>query len=218
MNYMNMNRRTLLACWIAITAVGTINNVMASANKRAGKMALNDALKLVAAWGQSVGDSTYKGRMQTEADGGFLTMSRGAVFRFIPASKELLVSGVVRYDIKLMSELPTNWDRLLKVANREAITNADGSMELMSKPLYHMKDDVVLLTRAFDDANAISLDQFLLEVRWLLAAANYWFMHRFNEVIGSSDEDLARQSAAIIARVTANPSPLTQAVMAGRVR
>ena len=91
-------------------------------------------------------------------------------------------------------------------------------MELLTKLLHHMEDDVVLLTRAFDDANAMGLNQFLLEIRWLLAAANYWFMHRFNEVIGSSDEDLAKQSAAIIARVTANPSPLTKAVMAGRVR
>lgn len=215
---MNINRRTFLTCCMAISAGVATSNAMSATKKKVGKMTLNDALKLIAAWGQSVGDSTYKGQMLTEADGGFLTMSRGAVFRFLPTSKQLLVSGVVRYNIKIMSKRPDNWDDFVKVANREAITNADGSMELMIKPLYHMEDDVVLLTRAFGDANAIDLDQFLLEVRWLLASANYWFMHRFNEVIGSSDEDLAKQSAVIIARVTANPSPLTQAVMAGRAR
>ena len=215
---MNNKRRSLLMGLMSITVVGTATPLMAETNNENGKMTRNDALKMVAAWGESVGDSTYKGRMQTSTGGGFLTMSRGAVFRYSPTSKQLFVSGVVGYNIKIMSEAPAFWDRFFSVAERESITNADGSMELMTRPLYHMKDDVVLLTRAFDDVNAMSPDQFLLEVRWLLASANYWFMHRFNEVIGSSDEDLAKQSAAIIARVTANPSPLTKAVMAGRRR
>ena len=203
---------------MAITVVGAATPLLAETKKGAKKMTRTDALKLVAAWGELVGDSTYKGRMQTDADGGFITMSSGAIFLYEPFSKQLVLSGVVGYGIKLFSEVPATWDRFSRVAEREEITNAGGIMELFTKPLYHMKDDVVLLTRMFDDVNAMSLNQFLLEVRWLLASANYWFMHRFNEVIGSSDEDLAKQSADIIARVTANPSPLTKAVMAGRRR
>ena len=79
---MNNNRRSVLTGLMAITVVGATTPLMATTKNRAGKMTLNDALQLVASWGESAGDSTYKGRMLTAADGGFLTMSRGAVFRY----------------------------------------------------------------------------------------------------------------------------------------
>jgi len=159
-------------------------------------MELNNALKLVQAWGQDSKDMRLIGQMKVDATGGFLTQSAGAVFRYEPSTKRLLVSGLVRYEIKSYSKYPRKWQLLVRASKREWATLGEGEMELYTHKLFHLEPDVVLLTKVFCD-DGIAPAQFVKEVDWLLRWAHYWFMKRQNQVFGSTEAELERQGPLI---------------------
>ncbi len=147
-------------------------------------MELKDALRLVQAWG-----GTYIGNLQVDSRGGFVTKSDGAFFRFNPDQKVLLVSGLVRYDVKIHSNHPQTWVEMVAASKLEYRTLGEGELELYTQPLFDLKDDVILMTRRYDVVPA-SDEQFFREIRWLLMAADYWFMRRYNELTVSTFDEV----------------------------
>jgi hypothetical protein len=152
-------------------------------------MELNDALRLVQAWGTEAKDRTYVGRLQVDARGGFVTKSSGVFFRFNAERNALLVSGLVGYNIKLHSAHPRTWQKMITASRLEHQTLGEGELELYTQPLFDLKDDVILLTRRYE-AVPESDKQFFREIRWLLMAAHYWFMRRYNDVLTEPLEEI----------------------------
>ena len=114
-------------------------------------MELNTALKLVQAWGRDSKDMTLIGQMSVDPRGGFLTKSAGAFFRYEPVKKQLLVSGLVGYDITIHSSYPDTWDKMVRASKRETATLGEGDLELYTHNLLGLERDVILLTKAFKD-------------------------------------------------------------------
>lgn len=73
-------------------------------------------------------------------------------------------------------------------------------MELYKQPLFNFKPNVILLTKPFSE-DSIKPAQFVTETRWLLSAAYYWFMKRYNAVLVTKEEDLVRQGPVINERM-----------------
>lgn len=159
-------------------------------------MELNTALNLVQAWGRDSKDMKLIGQMTVDPKGGFLTKSAGAFFRYEPVKKQLLVSGLVGYDITIHSSYPDTWDKMVRASKRETATLGDGDLELYTQALLGFERDVILLTKAFKD-DAIQPAQFVVETDWLLSAAHYWFMKRYNEVSVTPERELIRQGPEI---------------------
>lgn len=166
------------------------------ATGRAEEMDINAALNLVKMWGQDSKDMTLVATMTVEPNGGFLTKSAGAFFRYDATKKQLLVSGLVRYNVKIHSEFPDTWDKQIRASKREWATLGEGHLELYTQKLFEFGPDVVLLTKTFTDG-AIKPAQFAAEVRWLLSGAYYWFMKRYNEVLVTPEKTLIAQGAKI---------------------
>lgn len=159
-------------------------------------MELNTALALVQAWGRDSKDMTLIGNIAVDPRGGFLTKSAGAIFRYEPVKKQLLVSGLIGYNVKIHSKYPDTWDDMVRASKREWATLGEGNLELYPHKLFRFDSDVILLTKAFNDEK-IKPAQFVVEVDWLLSAAHYWFMKRYNEVSVRSEEDLILEGPAI---------------------
>lgn len=163
-------------------------------------MELNTALKLVQAWGQDSKDMKLIGQMEVDGRGGFLTKSAGAFFRYDPVAKRLLVSGLVRYNVTIHSEFPDTWDKMVRASKRESATLGEGELELYTQKLFSFDRDVVLLTKTFKDDSIKSL-QFVVETDWLLSAAHYWFIKRYNKVSTTSESGLISEAPEINARM-----------------
>lgn len=163
-------------------------------------MELNTALKLVQAWGQDSKDMKLIGQMEVDGRGRFLTKSAGAFFRYDPVAKGLLVSGLVRYNVTIHSEFPDTWNRMVRASRRESATLGEGELELYTQKLFSFDRDVVLLTKTFKD-DTIKPSQFVVETDWLLSAAHYWFIKRYNKISTASERDLIAEGPDINARM-----------------
>lgn len=183
------------ACILAIAAFWLL-----AATGKANSMELNTALKLVQAWGQDSKDMTLIGQLTVDPAGGFLTKSAGAFFRYDAKKKQLLVSGLVRYKVKIHSHHPSTWDEMVRASKRESATLGEGQLELYTKQLFSFDPDVVLLTKAFED-EATKPGQFVVEVDWLLSAAHYWFVKRYNEVSMTPEDELIKRAPGINERM-----------------
>lgn len=170
-------------------------------------MELNTALALVQTWGRDSKDMTLIGNITVDSRGGFLTKSAGAFFRYEPVNKQLLVSGLIGYNIKIHSKYPDTWDEMVRASKREWTTLGEGNLELYTQKLFSFDSDVILLTKPFKD-DAIKPGQFVVEIDWLLSAAHYWFMKRYNEISVTPEEDLIREGPLINDRMLkARPRP-----------
>jgi hypothetical protein len=163
-------------------------------------MELNTALKLVHAWGQDSKDMKLIGQLTVDSRGGFLTKSAGAFFRYEPVRQQLLVSGLVGYDITIHSSYPDTWEKMVRASKREMATLGEGALELYTQDLFGFERDVILLTKSFKE-DSIKPAQFVIETDWLLSAAHYWFMKRYNEISVTSERDLIREGPAINERM-----------------
>lgn len=162
----------------------------------ADAMEINAALHLVRAWAQDQKDMTLVATTTVQPNGDFLTKSAGAFFRYDAARKQLLVSGLVRYNVKLHSEFPDTWDKQIRASKREWATLGEGQLELCTQKLFAFDPDVVLLTKTFSDGS-IKPARFEAEVSWLLSGAYYWYMKRYNEVLVTPEKTLIAQGAKI---------------------
>jgi len=164
-------------------------------------MEIDQALKLVQGWSTGVRDTRYTSKMQVDAQGGFLTEAKGAIFRYQPETKTLLVSGVLAHDAYIFySKHPDFWKELIEAGKREYTTLGEGEFELYTKPLLNMKPEIVLLTKKFTD-DVIEQEQFILEVRWLLTAATYWRTLRRGYVLTAPVEKLIQEAPLINERM-----------------
>lgn len=190
-----------------IRVIAMVTMLTFSGMREGHGMELNTALALVQAWGRDSKDLTLIGQIAVDPQGGFLTKSAGAFFRYEPVKKQLLVSGLIGYNIKIHSKHPATWEEMVRASKREWATLGEGNLELYTKKLFRFDSDVILLTKAFKDEN-IKPAQFVIEVDWLLSAAHYWFMKRYNEVSVTSEEDLIREGPLINDRMLkARPRP-----------
>ncbi len=163
-------------------------------------MELNTALQLVQAWGRDSKDVKLIGGLKVDAQGGFITKSAGAFFRYDHQTKRLLVSGLVGYDITIHSSYPDTWEKMVRASKREMATLGEGALELYTQDLFGFERDVILLTKSFKE-DSIKPAQFVIETDWLLSAAHYWFMKRYNEVSVTPERDLIREGPAINERM-----------------
>ncbi|MCE2660074.1 MAG: hypothetical protein LW854_17845 [Rubrivivax sp.] len=167
-------------------------------------MNASQALQLVQHWGRDSRDMRYIGQMQVAADGGFLTMARGAFLRYEANQRTLLVSALVRYKMPGLSLRPSFVQKLTRTGERERTTLGEGEFEFYTQPLFDFEPEVVLLTKPFRDG-AIDPAQFSREVRWLLRCAQHWRIKRFNDVLGSAEEDLIPEGQRIVSVWPARP-------------
>lgn len=189
------------------TLIFAVFLLLTSGPETGNAMELNTAIKLIHAWGQHSQDMTFISQIAVDPHGGILTKSAGAVFRYDAAQKRLFVSGVVSYDDTLHTEFPDTWEQLVRASKREWATCGEGEMELYKKKLFQLNPNVILLTKSFQK-DEIKPEQFVRETQWLLSAAYYWSMKRYNQVLVSSEADLIRQGPAINAEMLkARPRP-----------
>lgn len=181
-------RRVLVFFLAAMTAVGV----------RA--MELNDALAMAKTWASESRASSrdIRGSMKVDERGGFLVMIKGAIFRYEPVKRRLLVSGLVGYDVKVLSEYPARWDFLVRAGERESTTMMYGEarFELLREPLLEFDPDVVLLTKTYTE-RLTDRRKLRIQIDWLLLDADYWFVNRYNEVMGKSEADLIKEAPAL---------------------
>jgi hypothetical protein len=167
-------------------------------------MNASQALQLVQYWGSSSRDMRYIGQMQVAADGAFITQARGAFLRYDPSQRRLLVSALVGYDMSGLSTEAYFMQKLGRTAARERPTLGEGEFEFYPRALFGLEPDVVLLTKAFRDG-AIDPAQFAREVRWLLRCGQHWRIERFNDVLGTPEEDLLAKGQRIVSVWPARP-------------
>lgn len=163
-------------------------------------MELNTALNLVQTWGRDSKDMKLIDHLTVDARGGFITKSAGAFFRYDAVAKQLQVSGLVGYNIKLHSSFPDTWEKMVRASKREPATVGEGALELYTQKLFNFDPDVILLTKAFQN-DGIKPGQFVVEVDWLLSAAHYWFMKRYNDVLVTPERELIREGPEINERM-----------------
>ena len=163
-------------------------------------MELNDALAMVQTWisESSASERDITGSMKVDLRGGFLVRVKSAIFRFDPQQHRLLVSGLVGYDIKTLGKYPDKWQFLVRTGQREHTTMMYGEaqFELFREPLFDLKPDVVLLTKAYTE-RLTDGRKLGVQIRWLLLNADYWFVNRYNEVMGKSEADLIKEAVEI---------------------
>ena len=167
-------------------------------------MNASQALHLVQHWGRDSRDMRYVGQMQVALDGSFVTMARGAFLRFKSDQQVLLVSALVGYNMPGLSLRPSFVQKLTRTAERERATLGEGEFEFHTQPLFDFEPEVILLTKAFREG-AMDPAQFSREVRWLLRCAQHWRIKRFNDVLGSSEEDLIPEGQRIVSVWPARP-------------
>ncbi|MFN7572913.1 MAG: hypothetical protein ACK5TK_15910 [Betaproteobacteria bacterium] len=160
-------------------------------------MELNEALGMVQTWmaESKASRRDIAGSMTVDARGGFLIRVKGAFFRYDATRKQLRVSGLVRYRVKLLSERKTRWDFLVRAGEREYTTMMYGEahFELLREPLLELEPDVVLLTKVYD--KPITDGRLLYtQISWLLLDADYWFVNRYNEVMGKYEAELIEEA------------------------
>ncbi len=160
-------------------------------------MSLEDAQAMVQLWITESNATNIVGSVEADPQGSFLIRVGGAYFRYMPADKVLLVSGVVRYEMKSFGKFPDRWQRLVEAGRREYTTlmYGEAEFELYHEPLFGLEPDVVLLTKAYHER--LSDGRLLgIQIRWLLLDANYWFVTRYNEVNGMTTEDEIKDAPA----------------------
>jgi hypothetical protein len=138
-------------------------------------METDQALKLVEAFGKSVRDNAYVGRMQVDARGGWVTRARGGTFQYDPVNKKLMFSSFIANGMGLFAEFPEYWDKLNRHAKRMPKVMGDGYFSLVKEgPFLDHKDfPLLMLTKDFKDAS-IKPEQFIIEAQWLLYGGVFW--------------------------------------------
>ena len=163
-------------------------------------MELNDALAMVQTWIREsrASQNDVTGSMTVDLRGGFMVRVKGAIFRFDPQQHRLLISGLVRYDVKAPGKSPALWQHLVDAGQREYTTMMYGEakFELLRDPLFDLKPDVVLLTKAYTE-RLVDGRTLGVQIRWLLLDADYWFTNRYNEIMGKSEADLIKEAPAL---------------------
>jgi hypothetical protein len=138
-------------------------------------MEADQALKLVEAFGKSVKDNAYIGRMQVDARGGWVTRARGGTFRYDPVKKKLMFSSFIASGLVTLSQVPEYWDNLIRHGKRMPKVMGDGYFELiLTGPfLDHNSFPLLMLTKDFSDGG-IKPEQFIIEAQWLLYGGVFW--------------------------------------------
>jgi hypothetical protein len=138
-------------------------------------MEADQALKLVEAFGKSVRDNAYVGRMQVDARGGWVTRARGGTFRYDPVKKKLMFSSFIASGLVTLSQVPEYWDNLIRHGKRMPKVMGDGYFELIKTGpfLDHNSFPLLMLTKDFSDGG-IKPEQFIIEAQWLLYGGVFW--------------------------------------------
>jgi hypothetical protein len=155
-----------LLCWVTLTIF----------NAPTGHaMEADQALKLVEAFGKSVSDNAYVGRMQVDARGGWVTRARGGTFRYDPVKKKLTFSSFIASGLVTFAEIPARWEKLVRHGKRMPKVMGDGYFELITeKPfLSHTSFPLLMLSKDFTDGS-IKPEQFIKEAQWLLYGGVFW--------------------------------------------
>lgn len=163
-------------------------------------MELNDALAMVQTWitESRASQREITGSVKVDVRGGFLIRVKGAIFRFDPIQRHLLVSGLVGYKTKTLGKYPDEWQFLVRAGQREHTTMMYGEakFELLREALFELEPDVVLLTKPYTERSTDGR-KLGVQIRWLLLNADYWFVNRYNEVMGKSEADLIKEAPAL---------------------
>ncbi len=138
-------------------------------------MEADQALKLLQAFGSSVKDPAFVGRMQVDARGGWVTRARGGTFRYDPVNKKLLFSSFLANSVGIFESNKESWDKLVRHGKRMPKVMGDGYFELVKKGpfLDHKKFPLLFLTKEFKDGT-IKAEQFIIEAQWLLYGGVFW--------------------------------------------
>jgi hypothetical protein len=163
-------------------------------------MEQNDALAMVQTWitESRATERDIIGSMKVDLHGGFLVRIKGAIFRYEPTKHRLLVAGLVGYQVDMLSLYPELWQKLIRVGQREYTTMMYGEahFELLPQPLFDLKPDVVLLTKPYTE-RLTDGRKLSVQIRWLLSDADYWFVNRYNEAMGKTEEELIKEAPGI---------------------
>jgi hypothetical protein len=152
-----------------------VTSMMVFSTANGNAMEADQALKLVEAFGKSVRDNAYVGRMQIDARGGWVTRARGGTFRYDPLNKRLLFSSFIAHGVVGFANVPEYWNTLVRHGKRMPKVMGDGYFEIIKEgPLLdHKKFPLLMLTKDFKDGS-IKPEQFVIEAQWLLYGGVFW--------------------------------------------
>lgn len=161
-------------------------------------MTAGEALRLTQAWAHSSGADADLAGMAVQPGGDFEVQVRGARLAFQSGLHRLVVSGLVGQDMLQLTVSPAAWQKLQRAAALEAPTLGEGQFELLSVKTLNADPPVLLLSKAFSNG-ALSEQQFLIEVRWLLEWATHWRKIRLRELFsGRTPEELDKQGRTYV--------------------
>ncbi|MDB5259862.1 MAG: hypothetical protein JWN37_93 [Candidatus Nomurabacteria bacterium] len=167
---------------------------------QAETLTIEDAQAIVKLWikESNAAPLNITGSLESDLPKGLPVRVKGAIFRYDAEKKQLLVSGLVRYDIKTLSKYPVLWDRLVRIGQREYTTMMYGEaqFELLREPLFDLNPDVLLLTKTYT-APITNGKNLQIQIGWLLSDADYWFVNRFNEINAKTEEELIKEAPGI---------------------
>lgn len=138
-------------------------------------MEADQAFKLVEAFGKSVKDNAYVGRMKVDARGGWITRARGGTFQYDTVNKKLMFSSFIANGMGLFAEYPEYWEKLIRHGKRMPKVMGDGYFTIVNQEpfLDHKNFPLLMLTKDFKDGS-IKPEQFIIEAQWLLYGGVFW--------------------------------------------
>jgi hypothetical protein len=165
----------LLSKFVGSTVQLLVGLILAANTTIGNAMEADQALKLVEAFGKSVKDNAYVGRMQVDARGGWVTRARGGTFRYDPINKKLMFSSFLAHGVGMFASYQESWDKLIRHGKRMPKVMGEGYFELIKEGpfLDHKKFPLLFLTKDFKDGT-IDPKQFIVEAQWLLYGGVFW--------------------------------------------
>jgi len=160
-------------------------------------MTHQEAQEIVQTWitESRASERDITGSMKVSPRGDFLVRIKGAIFRYDPKQRQLLVSGLVGSKLKSLSLFPDEWEFLVQTGQREYTTMMYGEaqFELLREPLFELKPDVLLLTKAYKE-RLTDGRKLGVQISWLLLDADYWFVNRYNEIMAKPEAELIEEA------------------------
>ncbi len=185
---------------LAVIKAQVPRDANATSTENTKGMSVEDAKAMVQIWiaESRAMDRDIRGSLTVDSKGDFLVLIKGAFFRYNATDRTLLISGLVGYDIKTLSDFPTLWQFLVRAGQREHTTMMYGeaNFELVTEQMFEFKPDVILLTKPYTE-RLTDGRKLGVQISWLLLDADYWFVNRYNEVMAKPEADLIKEAPAL---------------------
>lgn len=163
------------------------------------------AILFAKAWCKEARES-FDDQVTVEPNGGFKGEFGAADIVYDQQTKSLMVYGLVINDVSTMVKYPELFADFERAGKRESYTLGEGQLFVLKTPI-KQKEPQLTLRKVFTDG-AMSPDQFVKEVDWLMQWSTHWRTQRSLAIMDKPEEELIREGAEIDAWARKNrPRP-----------